>query len=60
MRSQSSASTRFSDSSHSSREAVSGRLRNSSDWIGMKSTVKISFSFGSRMTRLLSEWLRPT
>ena len=60
MRSQSIASTFLSDSSHSSGEAVSGMLRNSTDWIGMKSTAKISFSFGSRMTSVLSEWLRPT
>ena len=55
MRSHSMAATRCSDASHSSRDAVSGKLRNSRVWTGMKSTVKISFSLGSRMTRLLSE-----
>ena len=35
-------------------------LRNCTDLIGAKSTTKTSFSFGSRITSELSEWLRPT
>ncbi len=35
-------------------------LRKLTASIGMKSTANNSFSFGSRITSELSEWLRPT
>ena len=52
--SQSIASTRFSDISHSSSQ-LSGMLRQKTACTGMKSTAKITFSFGRRMTSELSE-----
>ena len=57
--SQSMARTRFSEVSHSSSQ-LSGMLRQNTACTGMKSTAKMTFSFGSRMTSELSEWLRPT
>ena len=53
-------STFLIESSYSTGDTLSGMLRNGRDSIGMKSTTKINFSFGSRMTSELSEWLRPT
>ncbi len=35
-------------------------LRQLTELIGRKSTAKISFSLGSRISSVLSEWLRPT
>ena len=46
--------------SNGNASTLSGMSRNATVSIGMKSTTKINFSFGSRMTSELSEWLRPT
>jgi hypothetical protein len=40
-------------------EALSGIFLNWTVSIGAKSTTNTSFSFGSRITSELSEWLRP-
>ena len=54
IRSQSSASTRFSESCQSGRYE-SGMLRQFMLCTGMKSTANNTFSFGSRITSELSE-----